>query len=343
MKNLEKYKQAIEELKKDSSKTLMYLSNKYGFDRACFSKYLKANGFTVKKRGRSYETEQRQKEAIELYKQGMSIKKISERLQLSRKSLGLYFKEKDIKLRTETNQVLVNYTLNENFFKIINTEKKAYWLGFIYADGSVRNDAGSHQLNIELNQIDFNHLKKFRRDIESNKPIKTRKTREMCSISINSKKLVTDLFNIGCIENKTENGFLNENILNDDLSKRAFLRGFLDGDGYIEKNQSRYRIIYTIKSERLVDLTVDLLKQFDIHTRVDDCKTFYRVVVERKGDFFKILDLLYKDANVYLDRKYETYLLRSQPFQEETLERISAELNGEVLPNIYKTKGNVLG
>jgi len=44
---------------------------------------------------------------------------------------------------------------------------------------------------------------------------------------------------------------------------------------------------------------------------------------------------LYKDAEVYLDRKYKTYLLRTRPFQEETLEMISAELSGEVLPNMY--------
>jgi hypothetical protein len=29
------------------------------------------------------------------------------------------------------------YKFNENFFKDIDTENKAYWLGFLYADGCI--------------------------------------------------------------------------------------------------------------------------------------------------------------------------------------------------------------
>lgn len=342
MKNLEKYKLAIKDMEEDETLSLTHLANKYGFTRSCFSTYLKNNGYTVKKRGKSTEIEKKQKSAIKLYEEGMSIKAISEKLGISRKSLGLYFKEQNVKLRTETNQVLENYIVDDNFFKEIDTEKKAYWLGFIYADGSVRNDKGSHQLNIELNEVDFNHLKKFRRDIKSNKPIKKRKNRPMCSISINSKEIVSDLFNIGCVKNKTEYGFLDKNILKDDLTKKAFLRGYLDGDGFIDKG-SKWRIVYTVKSEKLLNLLLELLNEYGIHTKVYDLKSYYRINIERKNDFLKLLDILYKDAKVYLDRKYETYLLRTQPFQEETLEMISAELNGEVLPNMYETKDNVLG
>ena len=72
-------------------------------------------------------------------------------------------------------------------------------------------------------------------------------------------------------------------------------------------------------------------------------KSYYRINIERKKDFLKLLNLLYKDAKVYLDRKYETYLLRSQPFQEETLGIIRTELSGEVLPNMYLKEGNILG
>ena len=342
MKNLEKYKLAIKDMEEDNTLSLTHLANKYGFNRGCFSKYLKDNGYKVKKRGKSTEVEKKQKSAIKLYEEGMSIKAISKKLGISRKSLGLYFKQQNVKLRTETNQILENYVVDDDFFEKIDTEKKAYWLGFIYADGSVRNNEGSYQLNIELNEIDFNHLKKFRRDISSNKPIKTRKNRSMCSISINSKKIVSDLFSMGCVKNKTENGFLGKNILNNDLTKKAFLRGYLDGDGFIDKG-SKWRIVYTVKSEKLLNLLLELLNEYGIHTKVYDLKSYYRINIERKNDFLKLLDILYKDAEVYLDRKYRTYLLRTQPFQEETLEIISAELSGEVLPNMYETKDNVLG
>ena len=32
------------------------------------------------------------------------------------------------------------YTYNKKFFKEINTEEKAYWAGFIAADGNIRKD-----------------------------------------------------------------------------------------------------------------------------------------------------------------------------------------------------------
>lgn len=341
--NIEKYKKAHAELLKDESLTLTHLSTKYGFSRACFSKYLKSIGYEVKKRGRSYEIEQSYKKAVELYAQGMPLIKIGKILNVDRKSLGKYFKEKDIPLRTTFNKMSTFYEINENYFDEIDTEEKAYWLGFIYADGNVRNTNGSYQLVIELNSIDFNHLKKFRKHIGSNKPIKTRKNRNMCSITLNSKNLVTKLFEIGCIENKTVNGYIEPAVLSNDMLKKAFLRGFLDGDGYIEKNTSKYRAVYTVKSEQIRDTINELLNEMNIKTRIQNEGSYYRIHIERKDDFNRLLELLYKDASVYLDRKYGIYLFRSQPFQEETLDTISAKLSGEALPNMYEEKDNILG
>src|SRR5438105_237351 len=47
------------------------------------------------------------------------------------------------------------YKVNENYFKVIDTEEKAYWLGFITADGCIHDrTAKSHVFNITLNEID---------------------------------------------------------------------------------------------------------------------------------------------------------------------------------------------
>ena len=54
-------------------------------------------------------------------------------------------------------------------FEKIDTEEKAYWLGFLYADGSV----GSKDDRIELGlaEKDFHHIEKFRDFIGINNKI----------------------------------------------------------------------------------------------------------------------------------------------------------------------------
>lgn len=54
------------------------------------------------------------------------------------------------------------YTFNEDFFNSIDTEEKAYWLGFIVADGCVHKDKNNnYRLSIGLHDKDITHLHKF--------------------------------------------------------------------------------------------------------------------------------------------------------------------------------------
>ena len=55
---------------------------------------------------------------------------------------------------------------NEDYFKVIDSEDKAYWLGFISADGSVSKDA--YHIRISLSSIDIKHLEKFLTCINAN-------------------------------------------------------------------------------------------------------------------------------------------------------------------------------
>lgn len=60
--------------------------------------------------------------------------------------------------------------LCEEFFQQIDNDKKAYWLGFIAADGSIRKNS----LVIKLKQSDSGHLGKLLKDLKANYEIKMR-------------------------------------------------------------------------------------------------------------------------------------------------------------------------
>ena len=63
------------------------------------------------------------------------------------------------------------YLLNERYFENIDTGSKAYWLGFIAADGCVVNKKGKRLLYIELSKKDKCHLENFKKEVEYEGPI----------------------------------------------------------------------------------------------------------------------------------------------------------------------------
>lgn len=83
------------------------------------------------------------------------------------------------------------YKINESYFEKINSQEKAYWLGFIYADGHVTEQS----INISLQVKDINHLQKFLVSINSSHPITTYVIRDKkyCRISISNVKFCRNL------------------------------------------------------------------------------------------------------------------------------------------------------
>ena len=78
------------------------------------------------------EFSQEQKEQIkEMYKNHKTQKEIAESFNVSRNVISRILKEENISLRTTTSKYFADYNIFEN----IDSSEKAYWLGFIAADG----------------------------------------------------------------------------------------------------------------------------------------------------------------------------------------------------------------
>ena len=199
----------------------------------------------------------------------------------------------------------IQYTINENFFEKIDSEEKAYFLGFICADGCI----GDKRLSFCLNIIDIDVLYKFKDIIKTTAPVssitytdKRNNTKINSSgIQIYSKQMINDLNLLGVTKNKSR--CLNLPIIPDDLFKH-FLRGLFDGDGHVS---SQCSLIST--QECLLSIT-KILKKNNININdfietIDKEKNVYKIFIGK--DRIKFLDFIYKNSNIFLKRKYYAY------------------------------------
>lgn len=132
------------------------------------------------------------------------------------------------------------YNVDESFFKKIDTEEKAYILGFMYADGCNHHNPSKCNYSISITQLtqDVDILEKINNAMTSDYPIHTyvqkENNKEKSVLLISSKDLSQDLCKLGCSEAKTFSiRFPNENQYFDDNLMCHFIRGYFDGDGCI--------------------------------------------------------------------------------------------------------------
>lgn len=194
-----------------------------------------------------------------------------------------------------------------NFEKIDN-EEKAYWLGFLYADGSV----GSKEDKIELGlaEKDLKHIEKFRNFIGIQNKISYRDSSKSYRYSFRSSKCKQDLINKGCVPKKSLIlKFPTEEQVPKELI-RHFIRGYFDGDGWFTNTKECFQI-GIIGTEDFIKGFLDTIeninknnKIFNVH-RENGAK---RYIFGAYQDVLNFLNYIYQDCNIYLDRKYEHYL-----------------------------------
>jgi hypothetical protein len=205
------------------------------------------------------------------------------------------------------------YNVNNNYFDIIDTEEKAYWLGFLYADGYIRERKGNSSLEMKLSIKDKKHLELFRKCIGSNHKItdgfnsvkyKDRLSKShMSSLAIYSKELVESIKKQGMHSRKTFT------ITKPNIDKKLihhFIRGYFDGDGCFHFNLKKKRKITTFSCAS------DEFRQFLICELLENDMVFswyggIKISIQNKLGNKKFYDYIYKNATIYLNRKKEKY------------------------------------
>lgn len=234
-------------------------------------------------------------EIAKMYNDGTSMVKIAEKFNCSNKTIGRLLKKENIESRGNR-----KIFFNEDIFNEINTAEKAYWIGFITADGYINEDRGF--LAIKLQYEDVDHLKKFAKFVdcsEDNIKIEYHNItgKPLCRINLNSRKLVDSLVRLNIRQCKSTNEHV---VPVPDEYIRDYIRGIIDGDGHIDKK--RIDICNSIEVLTYIKNYLNEKCYTTIGKICNHCNT-YRIFICKNREI--ALKFLYYDNCICLNRKYD--------------------------------------
>lgn len=262
--------------------------------------------------------------AIDLYNTGKQQCEVAQILHCKQTTISGVLRRNGVK--TRIGKKIIYTDINSSFFKEINSEASAYFLGLLYADGNVQTKNNAYSVTIKLKSNDQYIIEKFRDIMSPSSPIKiTRDKRSLNTYSyfrINQKEICDQLIALGCVPNKSLILTFPTQIPTNMI--RHFLRGYSDGDGTIYKNKLQKTktskpyintIWKIVSTKQFCKQTAKILKE-ELEINCSQSLTLPKtnnqitttLLVGGNVQVGKVLDWLYRDATIYLLRKYERFL-----------------------------------
>ena len=201
---------------------------------------------------------------------------------------------------------------DENYFENIDSEHKAYWLGFLFADGTIlktdKNVSQPNRVILSLALNDIEHVRFFANDI--NMPLECIKQRvshgfghetQCVTLHCNSIKMCQDLQKLGYTLYKVERKSIPT--IHADL-RSHFIRGYFDADGCIWGNYKRGAFEMQSSGTVVLDILDTLMKECNLPTnKTIMTKNSYRFKYGGRQQILRIGTYLYQNATIFLTRK----------------------------------------
>lgn len=294
-KDNETIKQIIELYK--NNYTMKQIAEKLKINRKTVSRYLKQND--IKTKSKYADKEQ---EILEEFKKNPNYLSVSKKFSLSPTTIKKIVNKNDLysDIGVYGNK---QHNVDEDYFKVIDTEEKAYWLGFIAADGCVYECGNSKRFQINLSTVDLEHLKKLKESLKTDYEITFSRNDEICTLTICNKNFSENLIKQNIIPRKSlvfEPPEIREDLIH------HFIRGYFDGDGCIYYYEDRNSFEFSIVGgQTFADYANEKIEaKTNIYIKQDK---YYYVRCTKKEEIYNIYKYLYEDATIYLERKYNKF------------------------------------
>lgn len=255
-------------------------------------------------------------QSIDLYKSGLPLLKVQSITGINCERLRRALKK--------TNSVRSNkinsrkYSVNHSFFDNIDTEEKAYWLGFLYADGYITRHQNTKRIGLSLKDTEILHLEKYKKAIEATYNIKHYINKSWgfdvpyVRLIITSDHMFDILQSKGVLERKSLIlTFPNNDIVSKELVHH-FIRGYFDGDGSFAKTNVQ-RSPFSVKICGTKEFLNSLCEHIGhpnptlYRRHKEKTNNNYSIYVGGRKQVVAIGNYLYDNATVFLERKYKRY------------------------------------
>lgn len=209
------------------------------------------------------------------------------------------------------------YSLNTEYFDCIDSQNKAYIFGFLMADG--HNSICKSTVSMSLHEQDGYILEEMRKELGCTKPLEYidysnkhdfgYKYSNQYRLILFSSHMCDTLNRLGMTHDKSHS------LKFPNIGKEYyphFIRGYFDGNGTINKKAGSFGIV---SAEAFVDSLMEIF-QDELGVvggikRESSCKNgvTFDLHYHKHHESKKICEWMYKDAEMFLKRKYELYLL----------------------------------
>lgn len=206
------------------------------------------------------------------------------------------------------------HNLDVDYFTKINTEAKAYWLGFLCAEVHIWRECA---VQLAISITDVGHLEKFKTDLGTDYPIYNKRPGLGIpgrAIQLCSKAMCRDLARHGIGGKSLGRTFPQD--LPSHLHHH-FFRGLFDGDGGICEGVTKKKGKVIRSQWTLAQCGGREIVEAFAHFARSVCGTRANILGPKSSIFYLVIhgnrvglllaNALYEDATVYLDRKFQLY------------------------------------